>query len=110
MARGSQIIADVYLRRLSRFCDDLSLSSKHLADMEEGEVTNLLDDYIRDKENMTGEGKPAGSYLISIVKIVRSCLSYNGKDIKRRIKVTDAQQSPTLKGERVPTHDELKQY
>ncbi len=108
MARGSQIIADVYLRRLSRFCDDLSLSSKHLADMEEGEVTNLLDDYIRDKENMTGEGKPAGSYLISIVKIIRSWLSYNGKDIKRRIKVMGAQQSPTLKGERVPTQDELR--
>ena len=54
------------------------------------------------------EGKYAGSYLVSIVKIVRSWLAYNGKEIRRKIKVKDAEQSLTLRNERVPTQEELK--
>ena len=103
LARGSIITADVYLRRLSRFCEETKLSPEDLVSMDEKKLTDLLQDYIS-----SHEGKYAGSYLVSIVKIVRSWLAYNGKEIRRKIKVKDAEQSLTLRNERVPTQEELK--
>ncbi len=103
LARGSIITADVCLRRLSRFCEETKLSPEDLVSMEEKKLTDLLQDYIS-----SHEGKYAGSYLVSIVKIVRSWIAYNGKEIRRKIKVKDAEQSLTLRNERVPTQEELK--
>ncbi|MGC8699338.1 MAG: site-specific integrase [Candidatus Acidifodinimicrobium sp.] len=103
LARGSIITADVYLRRLSRFCEETKLSPEDLVSMDEKKVTDLLQDYIS-----SHEGKYAGSYLVSIVKIVRSWLAYNGKEMRRKIKVKDAEQSLTLRNERVPTQEELR--
>ena len=79
------------------------MSPEDLVSMEEKNLTDLLQDYIS-----SHEGKYAGSYLVSIVKIVRSWIAYNGKEIRRKIKVNDAEQSLTLRNERVPTQEELK--
>ena len=103
LARGSIITADVYLRRLSRFCEETKLSPDDLVSMEEKKITDLLQDYVSSHEEQY-----AGSYLVSIVKIVRSWLAYNGKEIKRKIKVKDAERSTTLRNERVPTQEDLK--
>ena len=51
------------------------MSPEDLVSMEEKNLTDLLQDYIS-----SHEGKYAGSYLVSIVKIVRSWIAYNGKD------------------------------
>ncbi|MEM3191434.1 MAG: hypothetical protein QW292_04935 [Candidatus Parvarchaeota archaeon] len=71
-----------------------------IAGMSDKEITDLLQDYVSEHED-----KFASSYLFSIVKIVRSWLAHNGKD--RKIKIKGAEQSPTLKNERIPTQDEL---
>ncbi|MEM1613378.1 MAG: hypothetical protein QXP25_00525 [Thermoplasmatales archaeon] len=98
LARGSIITADVYLRRLSKFCEEVKLKPNEIAEMSDKEITDLLQDYVSEHED-----KFAGSYLVSIIKIVRSWLAHNGKDIK----IKGAEQSPTLKNERIPTQDEL---
>jgi hypothetical protein len=103
LAQGSVITADVYLRRLSRFCEETKLSPEDIIKMSEKEVTNLLQDYVSEHTD-----KYAGSYLVSIIKIVRSWLMHNGKEVKRKIKVKGAEQSPTLRQERIPTQEELK--
>ncbi|MEM3290778.1 MAG: hypothetical protein QW046_04600 [Candidatus Micrarchaeaceae archaeon] len=78
------------------------MKPNEIAEMSDKEITDLLQDYVSEHEN-----KFAGSYLFSIIKIVRSWLAHNGKDIKRKIKIKGAEQSPTLKNERIPTQDEL---
>ena len=103
LAQGSVITADVYLRRLSRFCEETGLSPKEIVDLGEKEITDLLQDYVSEHSE-----KYAGSYLVSIIKIVRSWLTHNGKEIKRKVKVRGAEQSPTLRKEKIPTQEELK--
>ena len=103
LSRGSVITADVYLRRLSRFCEETKLTPDDLVKMDDKAATDLLQDYVSSHEE-----KYTGSYLFGIVKIVRSWLAYNGKAIKRKIKIKGAEQSPTLRNERTPTQAELK--
>jgi hypothetical protein len=50
----------------------------------------------------------AGSYTESTLKIVKSWLAHNGKEVKRKIKIKGARETPSLKDERVPTKEELK--
>ncbi|MGD0330780.1 MAG: hypothetical protein ABSB40_10115 [Nitrososphaeria archaeon] len=42
------------------------------------------------------------------MKAVRSCLSFNDRDLKTRPKIRGVQETPSLKDERVPTKDELR--
>jgi hypothetical protein len=60
-------------------------------------------DYVSSKEK-----KYTGSYIQSTVKVVKSWLSHNSVELKRRIKIKGASEAPSLKEERVPTREELK--
>ncbi len=96
--------ADVYLRRLGSFCQSHDTSPKALIAFSEIELYNLLLDLI---SSMEKEGH-AGSYIESVFKVIRSWLSHNGKDIRRKIKIRGGGDAPSLKDERVPTKEELK--
>ncbi|MCL5677848.1 MAG: hypothetical protein M1442_01070 [Candidatus Thermoplasmatota archaeon] len=50
VARGSQITADVYLRRLGNFREDTKLMPKDLVRMNQKALGNCLLDYIGEKE------------------------------------------------------------
>jgi len=103
-ARGSRVTADVYFRRLGSFCERHKLSPKDLARMDQKDRFNLLLDFV---SKMEGEGY-AGSYIKSTLKAVRSWLTHNRIELKGRIKVRGAQDTPSLKEERVPTKEELR--
>jgi site-specific recombinase XerD len=103
LSRGSQVTADVYLRRLGWFCEENRLTPKEIATMAEKDLENLLLDSVSELEE---KGK-AGSYIESIVKVVKSWLSYNHRELKIKIKIKGADETPTLKEERVPTKAEL---
>jgi hypothetical protein len=103
VARGSPITADVYLRRLGAFCAENKLNPNTLAKMTVTKLENLLMDYVSAKEK-----QHAGSYIKSTVKAVKSWLAYNGVELKRKIKIRGADETPSLKEERVPTKDELR--
>jgi len=105
VSRGSSVTADVYLRRLGFFCGIHETSPKKLIALSEVEVYNLLLDLVSSME----KAGHAGSYTESVFKAIRSWLSHNGKDIRRKIKIRGAEDAPSLKEERVPTKEELKQ-
>jgi hypothetical protein len=54
------------------------------------------------------EGKHAGSYVHNTIKVVKSWLAHNGIELKRKINIAGAHETPTLKNERTPTANELK--
>ncbi|MEM0010715.1 MAG: site-specific integrase, partial [Candidatus Bathyarchaeia archaeon] len=104
VARGSRVTADVYLRRLGSFCEEIGKGPKEFVGLDNREIKNVLMDFV---SRMEGEGF-AGGYISTVVKAVRSWLSFNDREIKFRLKIKGAEDTPTLKDERVPTKDELK--
>ena len=103
LARGSQVTADVYLRRLGNFCESTKITPHRLAAMDEEELYNLLLDTVTNMEkNYTG------SYTQSVIKAIKSWLRHNGVEVKREIKIRGAEDAPTLKDEKIPTQAELK--
>jgi len=73
-----------------------------LAAMSPTKLENLLMDYVSAKEKQY-----AGSYIESTVKAVKSWLAHNGIELKRKIRIRGANETPSLRDERVPTKDEL---
>jgi hypothetical protein len=103
VARGSRITADVYLRRLGAFCVTQGISPGRLVEMGERSVTDLLMDAVSEME----EHGYAGSYVESNVKAVKSWLRHNRVKLPVSIKITGADDTPTLTDEQTPTHEEL---
>jgi hypothetical protein len=104
VARGSRVTADVYLRRLGSTCKCLNLKPKDLLGMSEKDLGMLLADFVSRLER---EGK-AGSYIKSCIKAIKSWLSFNMIEVKVKIKIKDADDTPTLRNERVPNQPELR--
>ena len=102
VSRGFAVTADVYLRRQCSFCQSHDTSPKALIAFNEIEFYNLLLALI---SSMEKEGH-AGSYTESVFKAIRSWLSHNGKDIRRKIKIRGTGDAPSLRDERVPTKEE----
>ncbi|MFA5771981.1 MAG: site-specific integrase [Thermoplasmata archaeon] len=103
-ARGSIITADVYLRRLGNFCRGYKTTPQKLVKLDDKKRYNLFMDFIGDMEKK----KRAGSYTHSTIKALKSWLAFSGIVMTRKIKIADADDSPTLKNERIPTQPELK--
>ncbi len=104
VGRGSNVTADIYLRRLGSFCTTHKTSPREIASLDDQNLHNLLLDFVTSAEK---QGY-AGSYIQSTLKALRSWLAHNRRQIKTRIRVRGAQDTPTLREERVPTPDELK--
>jgi hypothetical protein len=104
VSRGSQVTADVYLRRLGHLCKDLKKTPQELAKMKEEQLYDLFLDIVSEMEK---EGR-SGSYIHSQLKAVKSWLLHNRIEVTGKIKIKGVQDTPTLKDERVPTKPELK--
>ena len=104
LARGSRVTADVYLRRLGGFAVNRKIKPRELLSLSDKEISNLLMDFVGWSEK---QGH-AGSYIKSTLKAVRSWLQHNHRDITVKIKVKGADDTPTLRKERVPTREELR--
>jgi len=104
ISRGSRVTADVYLRRLGSFCRSFDTTPKNLAAHSESELYNILLDRVSQME----KNDKLGSYIESELKSVKSWLSHSGKDVRKKIRINDARDAPSLKDERVPTKEELR--
>ena len=102
VGRGSEITADVYLRRLGSFCVANSLTPASLASKPPHEIQSALLDYVTDHQGF------AGSYVLSTMKAVRSWLAANDVELRQKIKIKGAKDTPSLRDERVPTKQELR--
>jgi len=54
------------------------------------------------------QGKHAGSYIHNTINAMKPWLAHNGIELKRKVKITGAYETPTVTDERVPTKDELR--
>jgi integrase len=104
VARGAEVTADTYLRRLRVFCAWSKKTPMEIARMDEKEVYELILDYISEEEK---KGR-TGSAIESSVKTMKSWLSHNGIRMARKIKIRGTNRTPSLDNERVPTQEELK--
>jgi hypothetical protein len=97
LCEGSEITADVYLRRLQRFCEENDQTPEGLARLDSKTAFNVLVGAVRRYR----EQGFAGSMIKGYVKAVRSWLLHNDVEIKR-VNVKGANRTPTLKNEKVP--------
>lgn len=104
MAKRSVVTTDVYLRRLGHFCELNLTTPRKLVEMRSEDLGDLLLSNVAELEAK----HYAGSYIESTLKAVRSWLVFNGVTVKTKIKVKEAQATPSLKNERVPSRDELR--
>jgi hypothetical protein len=93
VARGSSVTAQVYFRRLGRVCDDKGLLPLDLLNKDEEWLWNFLNDLVSEMEI---KGK-AGGYIQSTLKAIKSWLSFNGIEIRRKLKVKRVNDTPTLR-------------
>ncbi|MCL4345600.1 MAG: site-specific integrase [Candidatus Thermoplasmatota archaeon] len=104
---GSQITADTSIRRLGLFCEFIKKSPGELLNLSDKERNDLLVDFIGAFRNHDGKER-SGSYLQALIKPVRSWYAFHGVPVTRKVKIKGTNARPSLKNERVPTQDELK--
>ena len=109
VSRGSKVTADVYIRRLGNICASQNTTPKELIKKGKEEdqefLFNFLMDLVTDLEK---QGK-AGSYISSNLKAIKSWLSHNGIEFKRKIKIKGVEDTPTLKDKHTLTTNQLRQ-
>jgi len=106
LARGSEITAEVRLRRLDKFCEVHETTPMQLADLGMRDLraaTNLLEDHITWMED---ENYSPG-YVEDFVKAIKSWLGHFDVQIRRRLKIRNTDYTPTLQDERVPDAQEM---
>ena len=105
-ARGSQLTADVRLRRLSHFCEINNITPMEFAKLAQKDlraVTDLMQDHITWME----EKKHSPGYIDSTLTGLKSWLRHFDIVIIRKIKIRYVDSTPTLEGERVPDQSEI---
>ncbi len=108
LARGSEITAEVRIRRLDKFCEIHETTPMQLADLGMRDLrtaTNLLEDHItwmEDKNYSPG-------YVEDCIKAIKSWLGHFDVRVQRRLKIRDTDYTPTLQNERVPDAQELSE-
>jgi hypothetical protein len=108
LARGSPITAEVRLRRLGKFCDTHDMTPAQLTDLAIKDLrtmTDLLEDHITWME----EENYAPGYINDTIKSVKSWLRDSDVEIKRKLRVANADFTPTLQNERVPNAEEISE-
>ncbi|MDE1863321.1 MAG: hypothetical protein KGI33_10475 [Thaumarchaeota archaeon] len=108
LCRGSKLTASVRLRRLNLFCIQHKTSPGELVSIgkqDPRKLDDLLHDHVAELESK----KHAPSYIDDVLKAVRSWLSYNYIELKRKIKIANADVAVTLQNEQIPSKKELKE-
>ncbi|SIM49522.1 site-specific integrase [Cuniculiplasma divulgatum] len=103
-ARGSQLTADVILRRLGSFCNEVSKTPMDLLELSDESLTNLLTDFIGTEEDRG----LSPNYINSSVKAVKSWLSFNGRKLIRKLKIKNAGVNTRYGNESIPSQQSLK--
>ena len=102
--RGSVITADVNIRRIGKFTEITGKNPWDMLEMNQKNLTDLIDGFITEMEKHGF----APNYISSTLKAVKSWLAHNNVTLGRKIKISNTNDTPSLKNERIPTQDELK--
>jgi len=106
LARGSPLTAEVALRRLSRMCELLGSTPQDLVEGAKVDMKGFQDSLEDLVTRLESERKSPG-YILDLLKTVKSWLRYHDVTLKRRIKVTNPNATPTIENEQIPSHEEL---
>lgn len=74
VVNGSQVYAEVSLRRVRGFCEDSKLNASRVAESSMDDLRRELEDYLA-RERKLGD---TGEYIRTTLKAVRSWRHYNG--------------------------------
>jgi len=110
LCRGSEATGDVYLKNFGRVCFLNDTTPKKMVEMGKKGVYELLLDTVTKMEKIirkNGE-KISGGYIKCLVKSTKSWMKFNGKDIKRDIRINGLNRRPTLVNQKIPTQEDLK--
>jgi len=106
ISRGSSVTAEVRLRRLSHFCEMHNITPMQVIELSIKDLrtaTDLIQDHITWME----ERNHSPGYIRSSVTSIKSWLSHFDIQIRRKVKVANADSTPTLEDERVPNNEEF---
>ena len=104
VCRGSTTTGQVYLRRLGSFCESVGKSPLDLLKMNEMQLANLLTDHV----SLLEKKGHSGGYIGSIIKAIKSWLSFNGIKLPRKIKIKNVEDTPTLNDKGLFSQDDLR--
>jgi len=106
VARGSIVTAEVRLRRLGGFCEEHEMTPTELIQIglkDSKAIADLLQDHISGME----EHEKAPQYIKTTITAVKSWLSHFDIEVKRKLRISNVDSTPTLQDERVPEANEL---
>jgi hypothetical protein len=106
LARSSLVTAEVRLRKLSKFCENNKITPIELVELGQKNprtVADLLEDTITTMEKSGN----APQYIKAIITSVKSWLEHHDIEIRRKLKISNPDATPTLEMERVPNATEL---
>jgi hypothetical protein len=106
LARGSTLTAEVRLRRLGKFCEEHNITPMEFVELGMRD-TRALSDLLQDHISAMEEKGKAPGYIRSTLTAVKSWLHHFDIEVKRRLKITNVNSTPTLENERVPEAPEL---
>lgn len=104
VARGSQITADVYARRLANFCGGVGISPAAFAQLPPNQRKRLLLDFVGREERRGMQGE----YVRSSVKSVNSWLEYNDLPKVSGVKIRGVGRSPRREEEELPSAEDVR--
>jgi hypothetical protein len=104
LVRGSRNTGEVYIRRLSLFCEQNKTNPIGLLNLSKKRLEDMVLDHV---SKMEKQGKAPG-YTEGMIKSVKSWLAHNEIKLTRRIRIHNSRDTPTLADEVVPTQEELK--
>ncbi|TBR08517.1 MAG: site-specific integrase [Candidatus Nitrosotenuis sp.] len=107
-ARSSVNTAETRLRKLGNFCEIYSMTPMeliHLGMKDVRTISDMLQDHIT---RMEEDGK-APQYIKAVMTCVKSWLRHFDVEVKRKMKIANADSTPTLENERVPDGAEMSE-
>jgi hypothetical protein len=106
IGRGSIITAEVSQRRLGKACELLDTTPKEMVAKAKKRPKAFQDELEDLVAKMEEHGK-APQYIVGILKVIKSWLSYNDITLSRRIKIRNPSSTPSIENEQVPSQEEL---
>jgi len=100
---GGSLTADTYLRKLNALCKQKCISPDYLLELDSKEAHSFLCQ-MRDED--LGRGL-SPSTVEGYVKVYKSFLIFHDVQVTKSVKVPYASSTPTLRTEKIPTHEQL---
>ncbi|MDE0265465.1 MAG: hypothetical protein OXK17_00325 [Thaumarchaeota archaeon] len=107
LARSSRITADCRIRRLNMFYKNTGITPAGMVEIGR-EDSMRAEDMVLDYVTWMEAQNYSPGYVEDVVKALKSWLSYNYIDIRRRIKIANSRIPVTLQDEQVPTTAQLE--